>query len=77
MYLTVETLINKCFVDFIMGNTIPYIIVGGSCTLPRSHFHVKSSRKKCLTFAPATIAPAVNPNVERNPNPNPNLKDIV
>ena len=27
---------------------------------------------ECLTFAPATIAPAVNPNVERNPNPNPN-----
>ena len=27
---------------------------------------------ECPTFAPATIAPAVNPNVERNPNPNPN-----
>ena len=28
--------------------------------------------RECPTFVPATIAPAVNPNVERNPNPNPN-----
>ena len=28
---------------------------------------------ECPTFALATIAPAVNPNVERKPNPNPNL----
>ena len=27
---------------------------------------------ECPTFAPATFAPAVNPNVKRNPNPNPN-----
>ena len=26
---------------------------------------------ECPTFAPATIAPAVNPNVERNPSPQP------
>ena len=27
---------------------------------------------ECTTFAPATIAPVVNPNVKHNPNPNPN-----
>ena len=26
---------------------------------------------ECTTFAPATIAPVVNPNVKRNPNPKP------
>ena len=31
------------------------------------------TQNECPTFGPATIiAPAVKPNVERNPNPNPN-----
>ena len=33
---------------------------------------VGTFKNECPTFAPATIAPAVNPNVVHNPNPNPN-----
>ena len=33
--------------------------------------------KECTTFAPATIAPVINPNVKRNPNPNPKILTLL